>query len=547
MRNRAWQGVAVGVAVALACLGGARAGEPAAGPAGAATAGTSIEEVTGRLRKKVIEGVAAGTKPSVFLDVFGWPERVQLIGADAQGVTVSAQGNKLPVAWKDIPAAQFAAAVQEFLTPGKSGAEYVDLCRFCAANKLREQAEKASLLALEADSALGAQVREALALLPASEAPAAAKTTTKAEASKTEGAAGTNTAQAADAGAPKRSTIAGSGIAATSSSAGGANGGARVNHEGRPLPPLPEIKTPVMFDTPEADAICSAMQIFPKNNAWNEDISKLPVHPDSEKIVASIGAAKSIHIDFSHNFIIVPPDQPKIDVKLIGYPGESDKGPYPVPDNAPIEGWPVFWNKNAQTLEQIQREGDGDRHCYLIDPVNGMAYEFFCMRKTASGWTASNMATWDLKSNKLRPKNWTSADAAGLPIFPGMVRHDDIERGMVEHAVRVTVAKTRKEFIYPAVHHAGSTDDKTFPAMGQRLRLKANVAIDDLPKEAKAMALGLKKYGMIVADNGLDWDLCVTIDKRHNTNALKALQRLKGSDFEVVVTTGEHEGPRAGP
>ncbi|MBI3831125.1 MAG: hypothetical protein HY291_16520 [Planctomycetes bacterium] len=542
MRNSTWRVLVAGFAIAagLAWMGVLRAAESVAGA-----------DEAGRLRKRVIEGVAAGTKPNVFLDVFGRAERVQLIAADAQGVTVSAQGNKLPVAWKDIPATQFAAAVLEFLTPGKSGAEYVDLCRYCALNRLREQAEKASLLALEADSGLGAQVREALSLLPASEAPAP-KTPAKSEAAKSESASGGVLTQASDpakdpAAAPKRSTIAGSGIAASSAAAGGGSGGVRINQEGRALPPIPEIKAPVMFDTPEADALCAAMQIFPKNNAWNEDIGKLPVHPDSEKIVASIGASKTIHIDFSHNFIFVPPDQPKIDVKLIGYPSESDKGPYPVPDNAPIEGWPVFWSKNAQTLDQIQREGDGDRHCYLIDPVNLMAYEFFCMRKTASGWTASNMATWDMKSNKLRPKNWTSADAAGLPIFPGMVRHDELERGMVEHAVRVTVAKTRKEFIYPAVHHAGSTDDKTFPAMGQRLRLKASVAIDDLPKEAKALALGLKKYGMIVADNGLDWDLCVTIDKRNNTTALKALQRLKGSDFEVVVTTGEHEGPRAGP
>jgi len=144
----------------------------------------------------------------------------------------------------------------------------------------------------------------------------------------------------------------------------------------------------------------------------------------------------------------------------------------------------------------------------------------------------------------MRPKDWTSANAAGTPMFQGLVRHDELERGMVEHAVLVTFEKTRKEYLYPATHHAGK-DEPNLPAMGQRFRLKASVPIDDLPKEAKALALGLKKYGCICTDNGRAWDLCASIDKRHNANALKAIQRIKGSDFEVIVTTGEKEGPRA--
>ncbi|HYF48583.1 MAG TPA: hypothetical protein VEJ63_04220, partial [Planctomycetota bacterium] len=322
--------------------------------------------------------------------------------------------------------------------------------------------------------------------------------------------------------------------------------GARVNHDGRPLPPIPQFSTPIMFNTPEADAICSTLQVFPKSNAWNEDISKRPVHPDSEKIIKNVGADTNIHVDFGMNFILVPPNQPKIDVKITSYPRESDKGPWPMPDNAPIQGWPSWWEKNVPTLEEYQRVGEGDRHIILVDPHNGMLHEFFHCHKTPQGWTAACMANWNLNSNKLRPDGWTSADAAGLPIFPGIIRYDEIQRGMVDHAVRVTVSKTRKEYIYPASHHAGHTTDKFFPAMGQRLRLKASVPIDDLPKDARAIALGLKKYGMIVADNGRDWDICVTIDKRHNAESLKKLHRLKGSDFEVVLTTGPNEGPRAG-
>jgi hypothetical protein len=317
---------------------------------------------------------------------------------------------------------------------------------------------------------------------------------------------------------------------------------ARVNHAGRPLPPLPKFKAPVMFNTPEADDILDAMQVFPKDNPWNEDISKLPVHPDSDRIIRNVGADTNIHVDVSENFILIPPDQSRVDVKITTYKDVSDKGPFPMPENAPIQGWGI----DNVSLEHIQRVGDGDRHILLVDPHNAKLYEFYQGRRTDAGWEASIAVVWDLTSNKTRPKNWTSADAAGLALFPGSIKFHEIDRGRVEHAIRLTVSRTRKAFIYPATHlYAGHTDDPCFPAMGQRFRLKESVDISKMPRQAMPIAVALKKYGMIVADNGRDWDLCATPDKRIIYDQMRALHKLKGSDFEVVVTTGEKEGPRA--
>lgn len=316
----------------------------------------------------------------------------------------------------------------------------------------------------------------------------------------------------------------------------------RVNHAGRPLPPIPKFRSPVMFNTPEADDILDAMQVFPKDNPWNEDISRLPVHPDSDRIIRNVGADTNIHVDVSENFILIPPDQPKVDVRITTYKDVSDKGPFPMPDNAPIQGWGI---ENV-ALEHIQRVGGGDRHVLLVDPHNQKLYEFFEARRTGAGWEASIAVLWDLASNKTRPKNWTSADAAGLAMFPGIIKFHELDRGRVEHAIRVTVGRTRRACIWPATHaYAGHTDDPYYPAMGQRFRLKASVDISKMPKQAMPVAVALKKYGMIVADNGRDWDLCAAPDKRIVYDQMRALHRLKGSDFEVVVTTGEKEGPRA--
>lgn len=302
-------------------------------------------------------------------------------------------------------------------------------------------------------------------------------------------------------------------------------------------PRIPKIAKPVLFNTPEADAILGALQVFPRNNPWNEDISRRPVHPDSDRLVASVGKDKNVRINFDMGFVLVPPNQPKVDVKLRSGE-ESDKGPYPVPDNAPIEGWPM----DGRTLESAQQSGGADRHLIVVDPVGGQLYEFYQAFHRTSGWEASGEATWDLKTNRMRPRNWSSADAAGLPIFPSLPRFEECEQGRVDHALRVTVRTTRKAFLYPASHQAGSTDALTAPAMGQRFRLKAAVDISGFPRHAQAIAQALKKHGMLVADNGGDWDLSVPPDSR--LKGLGALRKLKGSDFEVIVSSGENEAGR---
>lgn len=308
---------------------------------------------------------------------------------------------------------------------------------------------------------------------------------------------------------------------------------------GAERPPMPAITKPVMFNTPEADKILAALQVFPADNPWNEDISKLPVHPVSEKMIAGIGADKKLAFNLDMGFVIVPPDQKKVPVKLVSYADESDPGPYPIPDEAPIEDWPL----NNRKLEEHQRANEqGDRHVLVVDPVNRMLYEFYQGRKTDAGWQAACEATFDLKSNKLRPAGWTSSDAAGLPIFPAVIRFDECERGMVEHAMRFTVRRSRRAYVYPATHFASRLTDETLPRMGERFRLRQDFDIAGFSPHVQAILKGLKKYGMYMADNGGDWRLSVAPDSR--IKGLNELGRVKGSDFEVVQTTGPGEGPR---
>ncbi|MDB5340982.1 MAG: hypothetical protein JWN70_6601, partial [Planctomycetaceae bacterium] len=202
---------------------------------------------------------------------------------------------------------------------------------------------------------------------------------------------------------------------------------------------MPKISEPILFGTPEADAIVSALEVFPADNPWNQVVEDWPVHPNSQKIIESIGVNKKFRYNTDMGYVLIPPGQQPIDVKLGSASAESDLGPYPVPDNTPIEGYPA--NYPGLSLEEVQRkdEGDIDRHALIIDPTNRMLYEFYQMRKTDKGWTASGAAIFDLKTYKLRPDGWTTADAAGLTIFPATVRYDEIKRGMVEHAMRVGV------------------------------------------------------------------------------------------------------------
>ena len=309
----------------------------------------------------------------------------------------------------------------------------------------------------------------------------------------------------------------------------------------RARPPMPKITAPVMFDTPEADAILAALQVFPPDNWWNRDVSGLPLHPDSAKMIASIGPDKPLEYNLDMGFIIVPPDQKRVEVGPIEYANESDPGPFPIPDGAPIENWPLARNENraalprpGQRLEQFQREAQGDRHVLVVDPVNGRLHEFYGAKRTNAGWQAMQVSTWDLRTGALRPDRWTSADAAGLPIFPAVVRYDECARGMVEHAMRFTVRRTRRAFVIPATHWASQSRDPAHPRMGERFRLRKDFDVTGFPPHVQAILKGLKKHGMFVADNGSDWWMSIAPDRR--LEGLEALHRVKGSDFEVVET-----------
>jgi len=308
-----------------------------------------------------------------------------------------------------------------------------------------------------------------------------------------------------------------------------------------PRPPVATVARPVLFGTPEADRILSGLQVFPPENPWNQDITALPVHVNSARIIGSIGADKHLGYNLDMNFVIVPPNQPRVPVKILLYPADSDPGPFPVPDNAPIENWPLAKNEDTsavaypgQTLDDIQRHGSGDRHLLIVDPANGKLHEFWQARKTDAGWEASNAATFDLRTGALRPEGWTSADAAGLPIFPATVRFDECERGIVDHAMRFTVRRSRRAYVLPATHFASSSTDPDLPRMGERLRLRQDFDTSGFPPHARAVLEGLKKYGMFVADNGQDWLMSISPDAR--LKGLETLERVKGSDFEVVDT-----------
>jgi hypothetical protein len=310
---------------------------------------------------------------------------------------------------------------------------------------------------------------------------------------------------------------------------------------GGPRPPMPAITKPVPFDTPEADKLLEALQVFPPDNPWNQDVSKWPPHPNSARIVASIGANKPFRYNPDMGFVLVPPGQKRVPVKIVSYPGESDKGPFPVPDSMPIEGWPAHYKRSPKlktlTLKDVQRDKlkeGGDRHAIVVDPVNRKLYELYQAKRTNAGWQAAQASVFDLKTNKLRPDGWTSADAAGLPIFPAVVRYDELKRGAVEHAMRVTVKRTRRAYVYPATHFASRLTDPDLPRMGERLRLRADFDVSGFSAPVRAILTGLKKYGMLVADNGQDWAISVAPDPR--IPALhEELRRLKGSDFEVVT------------
>jgi hypothetical protein len=269
-------------------------------------------------------------------------------------------------------------------------------------------------------------------------------------------------------------------------------------------------------------------QVFPADNPWHENISKLPVSPLSAAYVASIGTGDFLHPDFGSNltygipYAVVPRNQPKVAIHFTAYGSQSDKGPYPIPPGAPIEGG---------------AGSSGDRHVLVLQSGACKLYELYAAQPNANGsWNAASGAVFNLRSNKLRPNGWTSADAAGLPIFAGLIRYDEIQRGYINHAIRFTAPTTQAGFIHPATHFASSSTNPDLPPMGLRLRLKASFDISHFPRDAKIILRAMKTYGLILADNGSPWYFQGATDPRWNDNQLDTLKTLPGSAFQAVVT-----------
>ncbi len=271
--------------------------------------------------------------------------------------------------------------------------------------------------------------------------------------------------------------------------------------------------------------------VFPAGNPWNQRVDKLPVAADSARLIASIGLDAPVHADFGSGawdggpigipFDVVSRKTPRSRVSF-EYAGESDHVRYPIPRHVHIEGG---------------ARATGDRHAILVDKSACRLYELYDLRHTGHGWTAWSGAVWSLRSNHLRPAGWTSADAAGLPIFPGLARWDEVSRGMIDHALRFTAPETRRSYVYPARHYASSSTDPSLPPMGLRVRLKASVDVSSLPRQARVVLVALQRYGMILADNGSPWYISGAPDRHWNNDALHSLGRLTGADFEVVDTS----------
>ncbi len=302
----------------------------------------------------------------------------------------------------------------------------------------------------------------------------------------------------------------------------------------KPAGKPPRITEPVLFNTPESDAILAKLQIFPADNAYHADISRWPVAPNSRALVAGMGPTKPLHHNSDMNWVIVPPDQPLVPVKIVAYPEESDKGPFAVPHNLPIEDWPVGYKVDLAGVQRDMLRRGGDRHAVIIDPTRGLLIEFYQMLRTPGGWQCAQASVFDLKSNKLRPDGWTSTDAAGLSVFAGTVRFDELQRGEIDHAIRVTVRRTRKAYVYPATHHAGHSNDPNLPRMGERFRLRRDFPAQGFSPNVQTLIKALKKHGLIVADNGMDWFISIAPDSRIGPMNAE-LAKIKGAVFEAVV------------
>jgi hypothetical protein len=270
--------------------------------------------------------------------------------------------------------------------------------------------------------------------------------------------------------------------------------------------------------------------VFPSTNVWNQRVDRLPVRPDSERLKRTIGLDAPLHPDFSDAdadgygipFNVVDASTPRSSVSFT-WPDESDAGPYPIPADPLIEG-------------------GSDRHILMVDRDSCILYELYAAQRSNGRWTAGSGAIWSLRSNALRPKGWTSADAAGLPILPGLARYDEVAAGAILHALRFTVPETRRAFIYPARHFASDLTGSQFPPMGLRVRLKRNVDISGFGPQSRVILRALKRYGMILADNGSPWFVTGAPDPGWDDDELHHLQQITGRDFEVVDTSSLRNG-----
>ncbi|MFZ0013204.1 MAG: hypothetical protein WAL25_03720 [Acidimicrobiia bacterium] len=285
--------------------------------------------------------------------------------------------------------------------------------------------------------------------------------------------------------------------------------------------------------------------IFPDDDIWNTRVDHLPVHSRSSEYVASIGATATLHPDFGSGvwppssmspigipYLEVGPNEPLVSITYDAYGSESDPGPFPIPLDAPVEGG---------------ASGTGDRHVIVVDRHRCELFELFdATPGPGSRWTAASGARYDLDSSRLRPDGWTSADAAGLPIFPGLVRYDEVRSGAIEHALRFTAPETRSAHVWPARHDASSSSSVSLPPMGQRFRLKSSFDISGYSPETRVILTAMKRYGMILADNGSAWYVSGAPDERWDNDVLREIKDVPGSAFEAVDVSSLISDPDSG-
>lgn len=284
------------------------------------------------------------------------------------------------------------------------------------------------------------------------------------------------------------------------------------------------------LDAVDSSPRIAGCPVFPRSSHWNQRVDRLPLHPRSAAMVRTIGATSRAHADFGSGlwdggpigipYVVVGGRQHRVPVSF-DYADESDRGRYPIPRRAPVEGG---------------RRSDGDRHVIVLDRARCVLHEIYAAYPRNGGrrWHAGSGARWNLRSNRLRPRGWTSADAAGLPILPGLARYGEVRRGHIDHALRITVPRTRRAFVYPARHFASDLTEPDLPAMGQRVRLRRSFDVTRFPPQARVVLRALKVYGALVADNGSAWYVSGAPSPGWDDDDLHSLGRVRGSDFEVV-------------